>query len=77
MSESADTAEKRTTKEQLMADNLNDRGAQDRSRINMNETWEVDYWTRALGVSEARLLEAVKTVGNSADEVRRYLNQQA
>ena len=60
-----------------MADNLNDRGAQDRSRINMNETWEVDYWTRALGVSEARLLEAVKTVGNSADEVRRYLNQQA
>ena len=60
-----------------MADNLNDRGAQDRSRINVNETWEVDYWTRALGVSEARLVEAVKAVGTSADEVRRYLKQPA
>jgi hypothetical protein len=59
-----------------MADNLDHRGPQDRARINVNETWEVDYWTRALGVSEAKLIDAVMAVGSSADDVRRYLARQ-
>ena len=57
-----------------MADNLKDRGPQDRSRINMNEEWEVRYWTKELGVSEEQLRKAVQTAGSSADAVRKHLN---
>ncbi|HEY1212825.1 MAG TPA: DUF3606 domain-containing protein [Bryobacteraceae bacterium] len=58
-----------------MADNLNNRGPQDRSRINVNEEWELRYWTEELGVSEARLRELVKQHGVSADAIRRALGK--
>lgn len=57
-----------------MADNLNDRGPEDRSRINMNEEWEVSYWTNELGCTKSELQTAVEKVGNSADSVRNYLS---
>ena len=56
-----------------MADNLNDRGPQDRSRINMTEDWEVSYWTKELGCSQDELRKAVGEVGSSAEAVRTYL----
>lgn len=56
-----------------MSDNLQNRGAQDRSRINMHEKWEVEYWTRELGVTKEQLEQAVKTAGSSADAVRQHL----
>ena len=56
-----------------MADNLDIRGAQDRSRININESHEVQYWTQKLGVDEAELRIAVASVGVSAEEVRLHL----
>jgi len=43
-----------------MSDNLHNRGPQDRSRINLNEKWEVQYWTRELGVTEEELEQAVR-----------------
>jgi hypothetical protein len=58
-----------------MADNLKDRGPQDRSRINVNESWELQYWTRELGVSEEQLRDAVKTAGTSAEAVRKQLGK--
>ena len=58
-----------------MADDLKDRGAQDRARINVNEAHELRYWTGALNVSEDRLREAVAAVGPSADRVREFLGQ--
>ena len=58
-----------------MADDLKDRGAQDRARINMNEEHEVRYWTEALNVSEAQLRTAVSAVGLSAEAVRRFLDR--
>ncbi|MGO4176006.1 DUF3606 domain-containing protein [Bosea sp. TAF32] len=54
-----------------MADNENNRGPQDRSRINMNEDYEVAYWTKELGVTREQLAAAVKKVGVSADAVSR------
>jgi hypothetical protein len=48
-----------------MADDPKKRGAQDRTRINMHEDYEVRYWTKALGVTRERLAEAVAKVGNS------------
>lgn len=58
-----------------MADDLKDRGPQDRSRINVNEAHELRYWTQALGVTEAQLREAVQAVGTSAAAVRKHLGK--
>ena len=58
-----------------MPDNLNERGPQDRTRININEDWEVRYWTKELGASEDRLRELVKQHGVSAEAVRRALGK--
>jgi hypothetical protein len=53
-----------------MTDDLKDRGPQDRSRINLNEDWEIRYWTKELGVTKERLEDAIAKVGNSTDAVR-------
>ncbi|MGW9064588.1 DUF3606 domain-containing protein [Achromobacter animicus] len=58
-----------------MSDDLSKRGPQDRSRINVNETHELRYWTQELGVSEAQLRDAVKAVGPSATAVREHLRK--
>jgi hypothetical protein len=56
-----------------MTDKMTDRVTDDRRHINVDEPYDVRYWTKALDVSEARLREAVIAVGTSADAVRRYL----
>jgi hypothetical protein len=60
-----------------MSDNKQDRGPQDRSRISLEEDYEVRYWTEALGVSRERLEELVRQHGNSADKVREALSKAA
>ena len=57
-----------------MADDLKNRGPQDRSRISITEDWEVQYWTKELGVTEEELAKAVKEAGNSADAVRQHIS---
>jgi hypothetical protein len=59
--------------EATMADDPNARGPQDRSRINVNQTHEVRYWSQKLGVSEEELRKAVEAVGPMADAVERRL----
>ncbi|GAB5605072.1 DUF3606 domain-containing protein [Sideroxyarcus sp. TK5] len=56
-----------------MPDNLNIRQPQDPKRINVNEPWEVRYWTHKFGVSGVQLKQAVKAVGPLVDKVRKYL----
>ena len=56
-----------------MADDLKNRGAQDRARVNVNEDHEVRYWTQKWGVSQEQLAAAVNKVGVSADAVAREL----
>jgi hypothetical protein len=56
-----------------MSDDLQNRGEQDRARINLHEKHEIQYWTKALGVTQEELEQAVKTAGNSADAVRQHL----
>lgn len=58
-----------------MADNLHHTGPQDRSRINVNEEWEVRYWTEELGVSKERLAELVREVGPSVNAVRQRIGK--
>lgn len=58
-----------------MADDLTNRGPQDRSRINLSESWEVQYWTKKFGVTEQQLRDAVKAVGSSVDAVQKKLGK--
>lgn len=56
-----------------MSDNLNNRGPQDASKINLSEKWEVEYWTKKFGVSEHELRGAVQAVGPSVEKVEAKL----
>lgn len=56
-------------------DNKQNVGQADRSRINLNEDYEVKYWTQALGTTEDDLRAAVGKVGNSAAAVREALGK--
>jgi len=58
-----------------MADDLSNRGPQDRNRISTSEEWELRYWTKELGVTEDELKAAVKAVGPAAEDVRRQLKK--
>ncbi len=57
-----------------MSDNLHLRGPADRNRINVHETWEVQWWTRELNCTEQQLRDAVKAVGVMAATVRIHLS---
>jgi hypothetical protein len=58
-----------------MADDKKNRGPADRARINVNEPYEVAYWTKALGVSEKALRAAVAEVGVMVTDVRAHLKK--
>lgn len=47
----------------------------DATRVNVSESWELDYWSKKFGVTKERLKEAVKAVGTSAAEVQKYLGK--
>jgi hypothetical protein len=42
-------------------------------RINVAESYEVTYWSKAFGVSEDDLIRAVSEVGEDIERVRRVL----
>ena len=58
-----------------MSDDLKKRGPADRSKINVHEAWELDSWSKELGVSKDTLKDAVAKVGPSVEAVRRYLKK--
>jgi len=50
--------------------------AQDRQRINVHQDYEIEYWTKELGVSKERLQQLVNEHGDRADDVRRALGKE-
>ncbi|MBT2746831.1 MULTISPECIES: DUF3606 domain-containing protein [unclassified Lysobacter] len=58
-----------------MSDDLTKRQPQDKSKISLTEDWEVRYWTKAFGVTEAQLRAAVKAVGHGSATVKKHLGQ--
>ena len=56
-----------------MPDDKSKRIQPDRSKINMQEEYEVRYWTKHLGIDQAELRRLVAKVGNSAAAVRKEL----
>jgi hypothetical protein len=60
-----------------MVDNLKDRGAQDRSRVNIHEEHEVRYWTEKWGVTKDQMAKAIERAGVSVQAVARELGKSA
>lgn len=56
-----------------MADNLKNRGGQDRQRIDVNQDYELRDWSEKFGVTREQVKEAVQAVGDRADKVEQYL----
>lgn len=57
--------------------NLKIKCQQDRSKINMHEPHELQYWLKHLKVSRDQLQKAVAKVGNGAAAVRKELAAEA
>jgi len=58
-----------------MSDDRTNRGPADRARINIHELYEVEYWSKELGVSPERLRELVAKHGVLAADVRKALGK--
>ncbi len=58
-----------------MADDLKNSCGSDRRKINVNQDHEVQYWTKALGVTPEQLKAAVKAVGVEVEDVRKHLKK--
>jgi hypothetical protein len=64
----------KSLRDRPMSDNLLNRGQPDRSKTNMSEDYEVQYWNKDFGISRGELQKAVDKVGNSAVAVRKQLS---
>lgn len=56
-----------------MSDNLQRRKPEAPKKINLSQSWEVDFWINNLGVSEAKLRRAVSAVGVMVSDVKTWL----
>ena len=58
-----------------MADDLQQRGPADRSRVNLNEPWEIEWWSKKWSISPERLRAAVAKVGVSVKKIAQHLDK--
>ncbi len=56
-----------------MPDDLNKKRPQDATKVNINEPWEVKYWTDKLNCTKKELENAVKAVGVNVVDVKKKL----
>jgi hypothetical protein len=58
-----------------MADDLTQRGGQDRTRIDVGQEHELRDWSKKFGVSPDELKRAVAAVGTESSKVEAHLRQ--
>jgi hypothetical protein len=58
-----------------MSDDKTKRRPLDSSRINIHQSYEVNWWCDELKCTKAQLIAAVNAVGTSAAAVRKYLKK--
>jgi hypothetical protein len=56
-----------------MNDNPFEPGPRDDDRINVLVESDVAYWSKKLGVSRARLAQAIEAVGDRVGDVKKWL----
>jgi Protein of unknown function (DUF3606) len=52
-----------------MVDNTKKRGTPDRSKVDVNQAYELQYWKKMFGVSGQQLAAAVRRVGPKVKDV--------
>jgi hypothetical protein len=57
-----------------MADDKEKKDFRDRKRINVDEEYEVQYWSDKFGVTPAKLKAAIKAAGPMVASVRKQLH---
>ena len=62
-----------TIKNDLMPDNLKNKGKQDDIRINIHQAHELRYWSERLDISQRKLKEIVKRTGPMVNDVLEHL----
>lgn len=60
-------------KQFCMSDNKNQKDIRDRNQVAVGESYEVDYIAKELGVSRQEVEAAIEKVGNSREEISKYL----
>ena len=58
-----------------MSDDTSRRGPQDRSRVNVQQDHELQYWSKKWGISPEELKRIVDQVGPSTKDVARRLGK--
>ena len=58
-----------------MSDDKSKRDYHDRDRININEPYEVEYWTKRFGVTKDQLVAAHKEVGPMVKDIAKNLGK--
>lgn len=56
-------------------DNKQKTGSPDKERINVKESYELEYWSKKFKVTPDQLKQAVKSAGTSAIEVDKLLKK--
>ena len=51
------------------------RGPNDRTRVSLDQEWEIEWWSKGWGVSVADLKAAVAEVGPLVTDLDRYLTE--
>ena len=59
----------------IMADSKKNVGTPDRTRINVNEDYELQDWSKKFKVTAEELKKAVKQVGTNAQDVEAFLKK--
>lgn len=54
-------------------DDLTRKRPEDPTKININQQWEIDYWTKELSISETKLIALVNKVGPEVSKVKAEL----
>jgi hypothetical protein len=60
-----------------MADDKSNAGGRDRTRIDVNQDYELRDWSKKFGVSPEELKAAVKAVGSESNAVEQHLRGRA
>jgi hypothetical protein len=58
-----------------MPDDITRRQPEDPQRINIEQDWEVSYWSEKLGCTKAELIAAVQKVGPMVEDVKKELGK--
>ena len=53
-----------------MVDDLKRKRPEDPTKINVNQDWELDYWSKELKISKDKLKKIVDRVGPSVKKVK-------